>query len=218
MYKRWEAQKDRFTARRVLRWLKKAKTWQLILILLLCGFIAATFLRLNNIGMIERRDAVLQADKKLDTQKAKQELVALQHYVSSHMNSDLGKGIFLENIYNRDYAAAIAAAAESHNSNSDIYQKAAIDCRAKFQGSADSFRNDYVTCVANAVAELPENQQTASTPHIENYHYNFASPLISFDIAGIAVVIMIGITVIILLRLALLYTLKAVVRHQTKIV
>lgn len=217
MYKRWEPKKDRFSARNMLRWLKKAKTWQLILLLILVGFIAATFLRLNNIGMIEHRDAVLAADKKTDASDTKQKLTELQNYVSSHMNSDMGKGIILQNTYQRDYDAAVQAAATAHNTNSDLYQKASIDCRARYQGGTASFRNDYVTCVANAVSQLPANQQSANLPHLENYHYNFASPLISPDLAGLSVLIALLLTLFILLRLILLYSLKFVVKRRAKI-
>lgn len=217
MYKRWEPKRDRFSARNLLRWLKKAKTWQLVLLLILIGFITATFLRLNNIGMIERRDAVLAADKKLDKAEAKSTLTELQNYVSSHMNSDMDKGVLLSNIYQKDYNEAVAAAADAHNSNSDLYQKAALECRARFQGGTASFRNDYVTCVADAVSQLPANQQSANVPHLENYHYNYASPLVSPDLAGFFTLLALALTFFILLRLILLYSLKFVVKKRAKI-
>ena len=43
--------------------LQRVKTWQLIIVLIIVGFVAATFLRLNSIGMVQRRDAVIPADK-----------------------------------------------------------------------------------------------------------------------------------------------------------
>jgi hypothetical protein len=217
MYKRWEPKKDRFSARNLLWWLKKAKTWQLVLLLILIGFITATFLRLNNIGMVERRDAVLAADKKLDKAEAKKTLTELQNYVSSHMNSDMDKGIILSNIYQKDYNEAVTAAADAHNTSSDLYQKAAIDCRARFQGGTASFRNDYVTCVADAVSQLPSNQQSANLPHLENYHYNFSSPLISPDLAGFMTLLAFVLTFFILLRLILLYSLKLVIKRRAKV-
>ncbi|MDO8335567.1 MAG: hypothetical protein Q7T74_02150 [Candidatus Saccharibacteria bacterium] len=217
MYKRWAPKKDRFSARNTIRWLKKAKTWQLVLLLILVGFIAATLLRLNNIGMVNQRKEVLAADKKLDNTNTKKQLTQLQNYVSSHMNSDMGKGILLQNTYQRDYDQAIANAANAHNTNSDLYQKAAIDCRARFQGGTASFRNDYVQCVANAVSELPANQQSANLPKLENYHYNFASPLISPDFAGLSVLIGLILTLFILLRLILLYTLRFIVKRRAKV-
>lgn len=217
MYKRWEPKGSSISARNLLRWLKKAKTWQLLIVLILLAFVAATFLRLNNIGMIERRDAVLSADKQTDNQKTKNKLTELQNYVSSHMNASLGKGITLRNIYQRDYSVAIDAAANAHNPNSDLYQKAAIDCQVRFHGGVASFRNDYVTCVANAVSNLPSNQQKAVLPQPADYRYNFASPLISLDFAGIFVILTIILAAFILLRWMALYTLRFIIKRRAKV-
>jgi uncharacterized SAM-binding protein YcdF (DUF218 family) len=49
--------------RKNMKRLQRIKTWQLVILLIIVGFISATFLRLNNIGMIERRSAVLAADE-----------------------------------------------------------------------------------------------------------------------------------------------------------
>ena len=46
--------------------LQRVKTWQLVVLLVIVGFVAATFLRLNSIGMVQRRDAVITADEKGD--------------------------------------------------------------------------------------------------------------------------------------------------------
>lgn len=82
---------DRRQTRWRLRRLRQIKTWQLILVMLACGFIAATFLRLNNVGMVERRDAVIAADKAGDAAALERRLYDLQRYVSSHMNADPGR-------------------------------------------------------------------------------------------------------------------------------
>lgn len=218
MYKRWEPKRSRFSARAWLRWLKKAKTWQLLIVLVLFAFITATFLRLNNIGMIELRKAVLVSDAQTDANYTRNKLIEVQHYVSMHMNTDMGKGIVLEKTYQRDYGAAIAKAANAHNLSSDIYQQASIDCRAKFQGGVASFRNDYVTCVQNKVSGLsPAQQQRASLPNPATYRYNFASPLISLDFAGIFVILTIILTTFILLRWIALYTLRFIIKRRAKV-
>lgn len=218
MYKRWEPRGNSFNARKLLRWLKKAKTWQLLIVLILLAFVAATFLRLNNIGMIEHRKAVLSADKQTDNQKTKNKLTELQNYVSSHMNASLGGGVVLENTYRRDYDAAIEAAANTHNDSSDVYQKAPIECSARFQGGVASFRNDYVTCVNNIISGLsPDQQKKANLPSRANYRYNFVSPLISLDFAGIFVILTIILTIFILLRWIMLYTLRFIIKRRAKV-
>lgn len=215
MYKRWAPSSDKRQLKKLLYWLQKAKTWQLLLVVILLLFVAATFLRLNNIGMIERRDAVYEADQQGDGGLTRQKLVELQQYVSSHMNTSLGGGIYLKESYARDREAAINAAASSQNPQSEVYQKASIECRARFQGGAASFRDDYVTCVQETVANLPEEQQdTTYLPNPASYHYNYVSPIISFDVAGITTICILVITGVIVARLLLLYSIRFVLKYK----
>ena len=46
------------TVKRALKRISRVRTWQLVLLLILLVLAAAALLRLNNIGMVERRDAV----------------------------------------------------------------------------------------------------------------------------------------------------------------
>ena len=223
MYKRWEPPRDTRNLRRWLFIIKKAKTWQLTLVLILLLFITATFLRMNNLQMDKLRNDVIVADKKGDKVVIKNSLIILQDYIRGHMNTSLDtvttKGLELVASYNRDYRAAIEAAGSSHNPNSDIYQQASIECRARWQGNAQSFRNDYVTCVEAAVGGLsPENKQGISLPRAASYRYNFAPPLISFDLAGIFTILSFFIASIILFRLLLLIVLKTLLKHRQKVI
>lgn len=215
MYKRWEAPRERRQLRYWLRLLKKAKTWQLLIILILISFVAATCLRINNLGMVERRDQVKQADKEGNSEKIKQSLVELQQYVSTHMNTYLDKGVYLEESYRRDREAAIQASLNTSNPYSEVYQKAALECRSRFQGGTASFRNDYVTCVEAEVAKLPTVQQNqAYLPRAEQYQYDFVPPRISFDLAGVMTVAALLLGGFIILRLLLLYTLRFLVKRR----
>ena len=54
---------DKRIARRSIRRLERIKTWQLLILFVLVCFVAATFLRINNVGMVQRRNAVAIADK-----------------------------------------------------------------------------------------------------------------------------------------------------------
>ena len=73
-----------------------------MILLVMVGFISATFLRLNNVGMVERRQAVENADKAGDVAALTQRLYDLQRYVASHMNAHPGK-IALDHTYKRAY-------------------------------------------------------------------------------------------------------------------
>ncbi len=216
MNERWEenAPSSKLRLRYWLRSLKRVKTWQLCLLLIPLLFVAATFLRLNNLGMIERRDVVLAADKKGDKAKLKSSLLELQHYVSHHMNTSLGKnGIGLQATYNRDYKTAISKAAQSNVPSGNIYENASNTCQAQSGGNF----NNYVQCVSSKVASAGQGSDALKTvylPQPSAYQYNFVSPIISLDLAGFFVVICLILTGVILSRLLLVLFLKLVIRWQ----
>jgi hypothetical protein len=198
---------------------KRIRTWQLVVILLIGLVLAASFLRLNNLEMDKRRTAVMQADKLADKEATKQALVDLQRYVSAHMNTSLGKGFYLEHQYNRDKETALKAATSTTNPNSAIYQQASIECRNRFQGGVASFRNDYVACVAERVRALsPSTDPTVglNLPKAESYYYNFTSPLWSPDLAGIMVLFCFIVTSVIVLRAIAAVVLRLVLKHRFK--
>lgn len=197
------------------RQLMHVKTWQLVVVVLLLTIISATFLRLNNLGMVERRSAVIKADESGDKAAIKNSLVDLQHFMSSHMNTQMNGGIYLSKSYERDRAAVLEAANNTSNPQSAVYQQASVECRAKWQGGVESFRNDYVQCVIDRVSALSSaSTPVVKLPKVDNYRYDFSSPLLSFDAAGLFVFLT-GVTlVIILVRVLSSLILSAVVRRR----
>src|SRR5687767_10982966 len=114
--KRWERSlsNKKVLARRL--WLvKRVKTWQLVIILIIAAFLAATFLRLNNLGMIERREAVVEADKRGEKKAIMESLTELQRYVSAHMNTDMKQGVYLQYSYERDRDKVVDNASTASN-------------------------------------------------------------------------------------------------------
>jgi len=199
--------------------IKRVRTWQLVVMLLIGLVLSAAFLRLNNLEMDKRRTAVMQADKLADREATKQGLIELQRYVSAHMNTSLGNGFYLEHQYNRDKEAALTAATSTTNPNSAVYQQASIECRNRFQGGVASFRNDYVACVAERVRALSPSTDPSvglKLPKAESYYYNFASPLWSPDLAGIMVLFCLVVTSVILLRIIAAVVLRMVLKHRFK--
>lgn len=214
MYKRWEGFRRHRGPRYWLLLLGRAKTWQLVFILIIMGFASATLLRLNNLSMVELRHKVELADKAGDSQAIRQSLAELQHYASSHMNAYPGV-VYLKESYNRDYSQALAQGASNRNPNSDIYQQASIACRARFQGGVASFRNDYVSCVAAAVGNLPpEQQQAIDLPNPGTYRYSFSSPLISLDIAGVSVIVILILFCFIIAKVTGAIALKLILKKR----
>lgn len=193
--------------------LKRVKTWQLVIILLLLSLVAATFLRMNNLNMVARRDAVTAADKKGDRAAIQASLTDLQAYVSHHMNTDLGQGVYLTASYDRDRAAALAKAQSSKDEGA-AYRQADQFCRQRFVGGVSSFRNDYVQCVINKTADLKTGQTPLKLPQSQLYRYDFASPLWSPDLAGLFVAVCGLLVAIIVVRMVFMIVLRLLLRRH----
>jgi hypothetical protein len=214
---RWDRLKDKATYRRTLRRIRALKTWQLVVILFLGVILSATLLRLNNLEMVERRSAVVAADEKGDREAMRSSIIELQRYVARHMNTGLGNGFFLSKTYERDRDAALAAANQSTNPNSSVYQQASIECRSRFQGGRESFRNDYVQCVIERVSAMsPQTdvEQTLNLPKADAYKVNFASPFWTPDMAGLAVAFCVLVTLVILGRALLTLGLRMLLKRH----
>lgn len=205
---------DKRQVRRSIRQLQHLKTWQLLILLLLMGFVAATFLRLNNIGMLQRRTAVLQADQTGDQNAIKARLYELQRYVTAHMNANMGT-IYLQGQYQRDSQRAIDVASNDGNPNGNIYKKAQDVCAPKFT----HYSYAYLQCTVNYLSQFsPANDPTSTVklPKADAYRYSFISPLWSPDFAGISVLFCCLIVLIIVSRLIILASLKAMLKMRNR--
>lgn len=188
--------------------------WQLALLLVPLVFLSATFLRMNNLGMVERRDAVLTADKAGTTDDVQRSLADLQNYVAAHMNTGIGKGVYLQSIYDKAYDAALQGAADTDNPNSAVYQQASVECRAKWKGGVESFRDDYVQCVVDRVSQLaPQANPTATLPQADDYRFDYVSPLWSPDFAGLFTLLTGVIIILILVKIITWVILRLLVRR-----
>lgn len=214
---------DKREAQRNLKRLQNIKTWQLFLLLILFGFLAATFLRLNNVGMSQRRQAVIQADKSYksgdfqssDTIKAR--LFHLQRFVTAHMNADPGV-IYLETKYNADFQANLAAASGSANPGDNIYEQASAECDPKFGGYSQA----YMQCITNYLNQFSPQDTPQSTdakdlaPNAELYRYSFVSPVWTPDVAGILVLFCVIILFLIISRITGVIILKLIIKSRNR--
>lgn len=195
--------------------LQRVKTWQLIILLIIVGFVAATFLRLNSIGMVQRREAVINADKQGDQEDTVSRLYDLQRYVAAHMNTDLGRGVFLEESYNRDSQSWQENQYGAGNPNGNIYKKAQEVCAPKFS----SYSRAYLQCTTNELAKYPATADPAtdtSRPRQEAYIHSFASPAWSPDFAGWSVLVFGVILTLIVIRMISLGVLQLMLRKHYK--
>jgi hypothetical protein len=203
---------DKRRVKKGIRQLRRVKTWQLLILLLLVGFIAATFLRLNNIGMIQRRDAVLAADKVGDGEAIESRLYDLQRYVAAHMNTETGP-FYLEQQYRRDAQKAVDAASNDDNPNGNINAKAEAVCRPQYTVWSPA----YVQCFTDELAKFPPSPdpaQNVNLPSTSLYRHEFADPLWSPDFAGWSVVVGVVILLMIITRLVSLGILRLLLKRH----
>lgn len=174
-----------YQARHIYRQIQRVKTWQLLIVLLLSGFVAATFLRINNTGMHERRKSVIAAAEEGRDGDVADRLLDLQHYVSSHMNTDTGP-FYLEGLYNRDRQRAIERATNDSNPNGNINALAEEVCAPRFAVYSPA----YLQCFLDELSKYPsapDLESDPTLPHPASYRHSFAAPLWSPDFAGFSV-------------------------------
>ena len=185
---------DKREIRSGIRKLQSIRTWQLFLALVLMLFVSATFLRLNNIGMVERRAAVIAADEQGNEAQIQNRLYDLQRYVSAHMNTNPGR-IALTEQYARDSQEIKdrAEQAGDSNPNGNIYKKAADVCDPI--GRAQGWRwpdPRYTACIDRELSKYPEAQELTNRVELPDptlYYHTFTSPVWSPDFAGFSLLI-----------------------------
>lgn len=162
--------------------IERVKTWQLLIIFILLGFVAATFLRLNNIGMIERRDAVEAADKEGNPETIKARLYDLQRYSSEHMHASAE--VALQHQYNRDWQKSLDDA-KTTSDRPNVYINAETVCRPRFSSWVGPA---YMQCMMDEISrDAGSNsidQQGPEPPNKALYQHSFMSPTWSPDFAG----------------------------------
>jgi len=180
-----------------IEWLQTVKTWQLILILIVMLFLAATLLRLNNVGMVQRRNAVMAADKHGEVNDLHARVYDLQRYSAAHMNADTST-FYLQGQYDRDSQKALEAA-QAANPGSNANAEAEAVCKPQFNG----YSSAYLQCFLREMEKYPTTEKLpeVKTPSPALYQYNFVSPLWSPDFAGFSVLACLLITLVIFLRL-----------------
>lgn len=181
------------------RQIQRIKIWQLLILLVLTGFITATFLRLNNIGMSQRRESVLAADREGRDEDMYNRLYDLQRYSAAHMNADTGQFDLTEQ-YQRDVESVIDKATRENSQSSNILTKAVEACAPHFS----TWSLAYVQCVKEEQEKYPpapDVDEALELPNPALYRHSFASPLWSADFAGFSLLFFLLVLTSILIRL-----------------
>ncbi len=179
-------------------------------------FIAATFLRLNNIGMIERRESVLTADKGTDATLTQTRLYDLQRYVSSHMNANMGS-IYLENQQKRDMQKIIdSASSTSSYEDAKPFREAQAVCAPRY-AHLGGYSQAYQQCMVDQIESHGSSANLTSElqlPKADQYRFSFIAPLWSPDFAGFTVVACLLIALLIVARIIALLILKLILKMR----
>ena len=211
-----------------LKQIQSLKNWQLFILLLLVIFVDLTALRLNNVGMVRRREAVEVADKAGDVEAARKATIELANYVYNHMNSggvvysdethwfkiNREVKIVWANIYesNMKRAEQIARESESSNPNGHIFKKAEEACRPRFHGG---YSLAYQQCILDEQNKYPASNQgqiKAQYPNVSEYTYNFIAPLWSPDLAGWTTLIAIILIFMIIVKIIMTVIMKLILK------
>lgn len=195
--------------RKTIRIVQRVKTWQLVIVLLLMGFVAATFMRLNNVGMVQRRDAAIKA---ADPGDARARLYDLQKYSIGHMNADTGV-FYMEGLHSRDSQAVTEAFQRANGNTTSVNAKADAVCKPLSAG----YSKEYQDCMIREITrggQVVDPLTLPKYPDAALYRYSFVSPLLTFDFAGIAVLACLVIVVIIIARAISLLVLKMLLKKR----
>jgi len=163
--------------------------------------------------MVERRAAVTVADEVGDETETIKRLYDLQQYVTKHMNTDLGKGVYLESTYQKDSQNLLNQASSDQNPNGNIYKKAQEVCAPRF----NHYSTAYLQCTTSELAKYPaatELIQNVKLPPPSAYLHDYESPIWSPDFAGWSLVVCAVLILMIIVRLASLGILKLMLQRH----
>jgi hypothetical protein len=217
-YEAWE--QDRKERRTLKKWLKRAGlygSWILTMVLMSLLVVTAYALRENNLGMLERRAAVIAADESGDTGALLVATAELQKYVGAHMNTYMGElGIALQHSYDRDVAKAVADSVTGQKLDipQEVYNQYAAACSPQL--AAGEWH--YVNCISSHIDYTGKNFDFSSPklPAKELYYVNFTPPRISTDLAGIMVMVCLLLLLIIVLRVGFNLFLKITIKLKSR--
>lgn len=216
---------NKYEIKKSLRALKRVKTWQLLIILVLLLFIYATLLRFDHIKMTDLKAAVTTADEADNDEEIATALSDLKKFTLSHTVINVvekngtslvtfGTGpIYLEHQYERKASEALAAAEQrastDENPNGNVFAKAMDVCKPLAIQNGWAWNSQgYLDCMTGEIAKYPttesiEDSFMASLPSTALFRYDFASPIWTPTLSGFVAVICLILIFVILIRVFL---------------
>lgn len=157
------------------------KNWVLLVLAAVFLIIGIISLRLNNLGMIELRNAVLAQDQ--DNEMIEEALDDLRSYISRHMNTTPEQPLELIYSYDRAYQEEVERVSQS-GIDVSINQRAQEECER-----LDIPLTVRAQCIQDYIVDnTPEGQSVADieAPDRAPFIHEFSAPVWSFDIAGVS--------------------------------
>ena len=191
------------------RMLKRIKTWHLVVLLVILAVLSVVLLRINNLNMIEYRNAVIAADESRDVKKVETAAESLKLFVSAHMNTDTGQ-VPLQNLYNQAVSEAFG---KVNAVDSSAYAEATEACKSVL---AQRGYSGYSACVADSVGVSESNFNQPDLPNPALYYLSFVSPQWSFDPAGVVFLALVVVFSAIILKLLTEVALGIIARRRGK--
>jgi hypothetical protein len=185
--------------KRALKSFGNWQTWQYLLVAAILLPLGLTLLRLDNLTMEEKRDAVLAADEADDPEQLRDTVKALRTWVFWHMNTSTGP-FYLAAAYYRDAEAVIANATPA---DQNIYKAASEYCDPKF-----NYRWSwaYVDCMRDQLNQHAGSNDladslTARLPNPELYRREYLSPFWTPTPAGLVILVVAVLLLIVIVRI-----------------
>lgn len=169
-------------------------------------------LRSNNLNMINLRNQLVAADKTGEINQVKQAALSLQHYVAHHMNTATGK-VALVTMYNQAAQQALEEIRPSEIDES-VYNKAAQSCQSVLR---DYGYEAWANCVADKVGinnGATKQIATDVAPDPALFYVEYMPASLSFDLAGVTLLISLGLLLVIVGRLISILIKKLLFKGQ----
>jgi len=194
--------------KKVLRNIRKIRTWYLVLILLPLLAISASLLRMDNQKLLELRKEVVAADESGDADRILASLNNLRLFVSENIvltsyerNGEnhivFGTGpFFLKEEYTRRANEAIEEARKSvisDNPNGNVFEQVAAICDPIAKQNGWRYPDPrYIDCIMTELSKFPpspeiNNLKEVSIPPVALFRYDFASPIWAPTLTGFAI-------------------------------
>ena len=208
---------DQRLVKRNLKRIERVATWQLVVLFVLSLFVAATFLRINNVGMLERRQAVYDADKQGNIYDIEDRLYALQRYTAEHMNASTGD-VYLDKKYTRDVEQLVEQSAKADAERSAA-SKAFLDktyqtCRDRYPGYSLAFTQCVGAEQDRQVGDVQQTIEPIRFPSPSLYKFSYLSPAWSSDFAGWSILVSVLLATSVVVRVVVGLVLRILLRRQ----